>query len=84
MAAVARVTWWALVLVSTFHVGCPFYVPGVAPQDFHDNEPVDIKAVKLTSSRTQLPYEYYSLPYCKPDAILYKAENLGKHLRLAS
>ncbi|XP_016417510.1 transmembrane 9 superfamily member 4-like [Sinocyclocheilus rhinocerous] len=33
-------------------------------------------AVKLTSSRTQLPYEYYSLPFCKPDNIFYKAENL--------
>ena len=36
------------------------------------------QAVKLTSSRTQLPYEYYSLPYCKPEAVLYKAENLGE------
>uniref|UniRef100_A0A672M6L9 Transmembrane 9 superfamily member n=1 Tax=Sinocyclocheilus grahami TaxID=75366 RepID=A0A672M6L9_SINGR len=38
-------------------------------------------AVKLTSSRTQLPYEYYSLPFCKPDNIFYKAENLGEVLR---
>uniref|UniRef100_A0A8C8DBX9 Transmembrane 9 superfamily member n=1 Tax=Oryzias sinensis TaxID=183150 RepID=A0A8C8DBX9_9TELE len=58
-----------------------FYVPGVAPRDFHDGEPVDIKAVKLTSSRTQLPYEYYSLPFCKPDSVVYKGENLGEVLR---
>ncbi|PKU31327.1 transmembrane 9 superfamily member 4 [Limosa lapponica baueri] len=36
-----------------------------------------IMAVKLTSSRTQLPYEYYSLPFCRPTEITYKAENLG-------
>lgn len=36
------------------------------------------QAVKLTSSRTQLPYEYYSLPFCKPRHVFYKGENLGK------
>lgn len=39
------------------------------------------QAVKLTSSRTQLPYEYYSLPFCKPKAVFYKGENLGEHNR---
>lgn len=57
------------------------YVPGVAPINFHQNDPVEIKAVKLTSSRTQLPYEYYSLPFCQPRKITYKAENLGEVLR---
>lgn len=37
-----------------------------------------LQAVKLTSSHTQLPYEYYSLPFCKPDAVFYKGENLGE------
>uniref|UniRef100_A0A8D0FGK3 Transmembrane 9 superfamily member n=1 Tax=Strix occidentalis caurina TaxID=311401 RepID=A0A8D0FGK3_STROC len=55
-----------------------FYVPGVAPINFHHNDPVEIKAVKLTSSRTQLPYEYYSLPFCQPTKITYKAENLDR------
>lgn len=36
------------------------------------------KAVKLTSTKTQLPYEYYSLPFCHPpNGIVYKTENLG-------
>lgn len=38
-----------------------------------------LQAVKLTSSRTQLPYEYYSLPFCKPDSVFYKGENLGEY-----
>ncbi|ESN98735.1 hypothetical protein HELRODRAFT_66664 [Helobdella robusta] len=54
-----------------------FYVPGVAPRDFSDGESLDIKAVKLTSVKAQLPYDYYSLPFCKPDKIEYKPENLG-------
>lgn len=37
-----------------------------------------LQAVKLTSSRTQLPYEYYSLPFCKPKTVFYKGENLGE------
>lgn len=42
--------------------------------------PFFLQAVKLTSSRTQLPYEYYSLPFCQPTKITYKAENLGTYL----
>ncbi|MGH0143157.1 UNVERIFIED_CONTAM: hypothetical protein FKN15_034541 [Acipenser sinensis] len=72
---------WTLVVLSILHSANAFYVPGVAPIDFHQNDPVEIKAVKLTSSRTQLPYEYYSLPFCRPDQIVYKAENLGEVLR---
>nr|XP_033770540.1 transmembrane 9 superfamily member 4 isoform X3 [Geotrypetes seraphini] len=70
---------WSLTLL--IHEVNSFYVPGVAPINFHQNDPVEIKAVKLTSSRTQLPYEYYSLPFCQPDKITYKAENLGEVLR---
>ncbi|KPP66121.1 transmembrane 9 superfamily member 4-like [Scleropages formosus] len=72
---------WALVLLSMLQVVRSFYVPGVAPINFHQNDPVEIKAVKLTSSRTQLPYEYYSLPFCQPEKVVYKAENLGEVLR---
>ncbi|KAI8482242.1 PREDICTED: transmembrane 9 superfamily member 4-like isoform X1 [Branchiostoma belcheri] len=58
-----------------------FYVPGVAPVEFTAGMPVDVKAVKMTSTKTQLPYEYYSVPFCQPDKIKYKAENLGEVLR---
>ncbi|KAJ6655895.1 hypothetical protein lerEdw1_004665 [Lerista edwardsae] len=66
-----------LLLLLCHGVSC-FYVPGVAPMNFQKNDPVEIK---LTSSRTQLPYEYYSLPFCQPGKITYKAENLGEVLR---
>lgn len=37
----------------------------------------------MTSSKTQLPYEFYNLPiHCKPPSgIKYKSENLGEILR---
>ena len=42
---------------------------------------VVLKVNKLTSIKTQLPYEYYSVPYCRPEKILSSAENLGEVLR---
>jgi transmembrane 9 superfamily protein 2/4 len=58
------------------------YLPGVAPHDYADNEAVELKVVKLTSTRTQLPYDYYDgLPFCRPKVINDKKENLGEILR---
>ena len=58
-----------------------FYVPGVAPVEFRKGARIDVKAVKMTSTHTQLPYEYYSLPFCVPKngTFIYKSENLGKY-----
>lgn len=59
-----------------------FYVPGMAPTDFKKGQQIEVKAVKMTSIHTQLPYEYYSLPFCLPkngsNSIHYKSENLGE------
>ena len=54
-------------LLSLISIARAFYVPGVAPIDFKKSEKVEIRAVKMTSSKTQLPYEYYSLPFCQPE-----------------
>ncbi|KAL3351922.1 hypothetical protein AABB24_020153 [Solanum stoloniferum] len=58
-----------------------FYLPGVAPRDFQTGDPLNIKVNKLSSTKTQLPYDYYFLKYCKPTEILNSAENLGEVLR---
>lgn len=42
---------------------------------------VVLKVNKLTSIKTQLPYEYYSIPFCRPEKIVSSAENLGEVLR---
>lgn len=57
-----------------------FYLPGVAPRDYADGEPVDIMVKNIDSVKTQLPFDYYSLPFCQPDTIEYTAENLGEVL----
>jgi len=60
-----------------------FYIPGVAPVEFKEGDPIEVKAIKLTSTHTQLPYSYYSLPFCRPkdDKFEFKSENLGEVLR---
>jgi transmembrane 9 superfamily protein 2/4 len=62
-------------------VSSGFYLPGVAPKDYLPGEKVEIKVNKLTSTKTQLPYEYYMLPFCQPDTLETVAENLGEVLR---
>ena len=34
----------------------------------------------LTSTQTQLPYDYYRLAFCKPETLTYKVENIGEVL----
>ena len=57
-----------------------FYLPGVVPKQFEDGQDVELAVNKLTSIHTQLPYEYYSLPVCKPEKVVDKVENLGELL----
>ncbi|KAL1523795.1 hypothetical protein AB1Y20_018718 [Prymnesium parvum] len=57
-----------------------FYLPGVAPHEYANHEPVEIKVNKLSSTKTQLPYDYYSLPFCKPAEVVNAVENLGEVL----
>ncbi|CAC5396025.1 TM9SF2_4 [Mytilus coruscus] len=69
------------VVIMATHCG-GFYVPGVAPVEFNREEAVEVRAVKMTSVKTQLPFDYYSSPFCEPlGGKDYKAENLGEVLR---
>ncbi|KAK6116903.1 hypothetical protein DH2020_049360 [Rehmannia glutinosa] len=68
------------VLLFTDNALC-FYLPGVAPEDFQKGDPLNVKVNKLTSIKTQLPYSYYTLPFCRPSTIIDSRENLGEVLR---
>ncbi|CAN7114000.1 unnamed protein product, partial [Brassica rapa subsp. narinosa] len=68
-------------LLLFIHVAHSFYLPGVAPQDFEKGDELKVKVNKLTSIKTQLPYSYYSLPFCQPKKIVDSTENLGEVLR---
>jgi len=66
------------VLLTSF--ACGFYLPGVAPKEYDTGALVPVKVNKLTSAKTQIPYRYYHLPYCKPEKVKQKVENLGEIL----
>ena len=58
-----------------------FYLPGVSPKEYKDGDRVEVKVNKLSSSVTQLPYNYYTMPFCKPNVDIVNAvENLGEVL----
>jgi len=68
------------VFVSVVYLSSAFYLPGVAPREFQDGEEVKLKVNKLDSTKTQIPYDYYDLPFCRPNEIKHDAENLGEVL----
>ena len=55
-----------------------YYLPGISPQTYQQHDPVKLFVTKLTSTKTQAPYDYYSLPYCKPASLDLQKENLGQ------
>lgn len=58
-----------------------FYIPGVQPQTFNSGEEVLLKVNAMTSIHTQIPKDYYRLPFCKPDkGPRMASENLGEFL----
>ncbi|XP_020589539.1 transmembrane 9 superfamily member 12 [Phalaenopsis equestris] len=58
-----------------------FYLPGSYMRTYSEGETIWVKVNSLTSIETELPFNYYSLPYCKPqDGIKKSAENLGELL----
>eukprot|EP01041_Mallomonas_annulata_P006757 gene6757-13699_t len=55
-----------------------YYLPGVSPHSFQQYEQVKLYVSKLTSVKTQIPFDYYSLPYCKPSRAAMQSENIGE------
>ena len=67
-------------MLLTLPASAGFYLPGVAPKEYVENEKVEVKVNKLTSSVTALPFDYYNLAFCKPKDLKYSVENLGEVL----
>jgi len=58
-----------------------FYVPGVKPLESNPGEAIDLKVNAMTSIHTQIPKDYYRLPFCQPTGGAKMAsENLGEFL----
>ena len=67
--------WWSLPVAKAF------YIPGVAPLTLKEGDAVELKINTLTSIKTQIPRNYYKLPFCKPPGGPTMAtENLGEFL----
>ncbi|EPS67343.1 hypothetical protein M569_07431, partial [Genlisea aurea] len=58
-----------------------FYLPGSYPHRYGTGDPLYVKVNSLTSVETELPYGYYTFPFCLPeDGVKDSAENLGELL----
>eukprot|EP01083_Nonionella_stella_P078217 213909_1 len=67
-------------LLALSHVSNCFYLPGVAPHEYAEGDRIDLKVVKLSSTHTLEPFDFYHLPFCRPDKIQVSSENLGEIL----
>ncbi|KAK6136539.1 hypothetical protein DH2020_029714 [Rehmannia glutinosa] len=70
-----------LVFVTFFQLGQGFYLPGSYPHKYGIGDYLNMKVNSLTSIDTEIPFSYYSLPFCHPkEGIKDSAENLGELL----
>ncbi|TYI17728.1 hypothetical protein ES332_A07G045700v1 [Gossypium tomentosum] len=72
---------WVLTMWVIFQSGYGFYLPGSYPHKYVVGDPLSVKVNSLTSIDTEMPFSYYSLPFCKPkEGVKDSAENLGELL----
>ena len=63
------------------NVAQAFYIPKVNPQNFAAGDVVKLKVNKMTSAKSLLPVDYYSLPFCQPEGgPKLENQNLGEFL----
>jgi transmembrane 9 superfamily member 2/4 len=80
ISIMASLLLFLLAVVCNTHVHA-FYVPGVHPEAFLENAPVPLKVNSLTSTHTQIPRDFYRLPFCRPtEGVRMASENLGEFL----
>ncbi|KAJ7525707.1 hypothetical protein O6H91_17G062400 [Diphasiastrum complanatum] len=73
---------FALALVlGFFNLAHGFYLPGSYLHAYQQGVELWVKVNSITSVETELPYSYYSLPFCEPlDGVRKSVENLGELL----
>ncbi|KAJ1698501.1 hypothetical protein LUZ63_007013 [Rhynchospora breviuscula] len=81
MGSFPRSSAWiclSFVLLCTAH---GFYLPGSYPHKYAVGDVLSVKVNSLTSIDTEIPFSYYSLPFCKPpEGVKDAAENIGELL----
>lgn len=72
---------WVLTVCLIFQSGYGFYLPGSYPLKHIVGDELSVKVNSITSIDTEMPFSYYSLPFCKPEGgVKDSAENLGELL----
>ncbi|CAH9084083.1 unnamed protein product [Cuscuta epithymum] len=72
---------WALIFCVILQCVDGFYLPGSFPHRYGVGDQLSVKVNSLTSIDTEIPYGYYTLPFCKPlEGVKDSAENLGELL----
>ncbi|KAL2249523.1 transmembrane 9 superfamily member 11 [Sesamum indicum] len=82
MESFRNVKIWAMLIFMAFvQLGQGFYLPGSYPHKYGIGDYLNMKVNSLTSIDTEIPFSYYSLPFCQPkEGIKDSAENLGELL----
>ncbi|CAL5406110.1 unnamed protein product [Camellia sinensis] len=77
-----RAYWVAFIYaVLVSHASHGFYLPGSYMHTYSTGDEIFAKVNSLTSIETELPFSYYTLPYCKTTGgIKNSAKNLGELL----
>ncbi|KAG9457487.1 hypothetical protein H6P81_001995 [Aristolochia fimbriata] len=85
-AAAASARFLSLLILTLYHINTPtsvvaFYLPGSYPHTYSNGDFLWVKVNSITSVETEMPFGYYSLPFCKPiEGIKDSRENLGEIL----
>ncbi|RAL45248.1 unnamed protein product [Cuscuta campestris] len=76
-----RISAGLLLFILVSHSCNGFYLPGTYMHTYSNGDEIYVKVNSLTSIETELPFGYYTLPYCKPqNGVKKSAENLGELL----
>ncbi|KAK4265323.1 hypothetical protein QN277_026390 [Acacia crassicarpa] len=81
MVSSDQLSLWFLAFCLIFQSTNGFYLPGSYPHKYLVGDELSVKVNSLTSIDTEIPFSYYSLPFCKPPGgVKDSAENLGELL----
>lgn len=78
IAALLVVATTATLMAAT--TASAFQLPGTGAKNFIEGENMDIHVNVLTSTLTHLPFDYYSIPVCRPEKRFSQHHNLGEIL----
>mmetsp|Transcript_39393 Transcript_39393/g.50262 ORF Transcript_39393/g.50262 Transcript_39393/m.50262 type:complete len:635 (+) Transcript_39393:150-2054(+) len=78
--AIKSILICVLAAINVTYTRAVFYLPGVKPRSFETREKVPLQVTALTSTKKQLPVDYYHLPFCAPEKKKHASENLGEVL----